>query len=198
MAIFGWEAIHGPSKTALSSTPTPSAVATIDNHAIAVPTPSALPLPNATAISTPYGAVATLSIPRIGIQNAPIYDRGTTSKGVMLIAAGYAATHYEFSAPFGAGNAVIYGHDDIQGNIFGHLYDLAPGDLIQITSGGQTQTYQVSGHQIVPPTDVGILAPTGDVRLTVITCWPFDVDTKRWIVTAYRVSNHPPGSTGGA
>ncbi|HEV2012748.1 MAG TPA: class D sortase [Candidatus Dormibacteraeota bacterium] len=130
--------------------------------------------------------MATISIPRIGIHNAPIYDRGTSSKGEMLIAPGYAVTHYAFSAPFGGGNAVIYGHDDIQGNIFGHLYDLGPGDLIQVTMAGQTQNYRVSGHQIVAPTSVSVLAPTADVRLTIITCWPFNVDTKRWIVTAFK------------
>ena len=102
----------------------------------------------------------------------------------MLIAPGYAVTHYSFSAPFGAGNAVIYGHDDIQGNIFGHLYDLAAGDLIEISVGTTTQTYRVSGHQIVAPTAVSVLAPSSDARLTIITCWPFNVDTKRWIVTA--------------
>lgn len=130
--------------------------------------------------------LARISIPRIGIHAAPVYDRGTDSKGNMLIASGYAVTHYAFSAPFGAGNAVIYGHDDIQGNIFGHLYDLGPGDVIQIDVAGQTQTYRVTGHQIVPPTAVSVLNPTADDRLTIITCWPFNVDTKRWIVTAVK------------
>ena len=115
-----------------------------------------------------------------------MYDRGTDAKGVMLIAPGYAVTRYGFSAAFGTGNTVLYGHDDIQGNIFGHLYDLGAGDLIQITVGGTTQAYRVSGHEIVAPTAVGVLAPTGDVRLTLITCWPYNVDTKRWIVTALK------------
>jgi LPXTG-site transpeptidase (sortase) family protein len=169
-----------------------------DKHAVAVATPSATAAPapaTATASSNATGtaaaarpaAMATISIPRIGIHNAPIYDRGLDSRGEMLIAPGYAVTHYAFSAPFGGGNAVIYGHDDIQGNIFGHLYDLGPGDLIQIIVGGQAQSYRVTGHQIVAPTSVGILNPTGDVRLTIMTCWPFNVDTKRWIVTAVRV-----------
>ena len=136
-------------------------------------------LPNATP-------VARISIARIGIRNAPIYDRGTDSKGNMLIASGYAVTHYSFSAPLGSGNAVIYGHDDIQGNIFAHLYDLTAGDTIQISVAGQTQTYRVTGHQIVAPSNVAVMNPTGDIRLTIITCWPFNVDTKRWIVTAVR------------
>ena len=59
-------------------------------------------------------------------------------------------------------------------------------DLIQVTVGGQTQIYRVTGHQIVTPTAISVLAPTPDVRLTIITCWPFNVDSKRWIVTAVR------------
>src|SRR2546423_1462632 len=98
------------------------------------------------------------------------------------------------SAPFrasgglcGRRNTVIYGHDDIQGNIFGHLYDLKAGDTVQISVGAETQTYRVTGHQIVLPSAVSVLAPTSDARLTIITCWPFNVDTKRWIVTAVKV-----------
>jgi sortase A len=168
---------------AASIPPSPSASPT----APATPQPTQAAQPNAAAAvaaapSTPV--VARISIPRIGIRNAPIYDRGTNAKGIMLIAPGYAVTHYAFSAPFGTGNTFLYGHDDIQGNIFGHLYDLAPGDVVQVNVGGATQVYRVTGHEIVPPTAVGILAPTADVRLTIMTCWPFNVDTKRWVVTA--------------
>lgn len=171
---------------ALTARPTGSARGT--------PSPSALPR-STTAQNTGVEAgggtgaagsttTARLSIPRIGIRNAPIFDRGTDAKGVMLIASGYAVTHYASSAGFGRGNAVLYGHDDIQGNVFAKLYDLNAGDVIEVSVGSQTQQYRVTGHQIVAPTAVGVLAPTGDVRLTIITCWPFNVDTKRWIVTA--------------
>jgi sortase A len=172
--------------------------------ALSLPSPSARPAATASASTEPTEAaqrkaaaavasaapptavIARISIPRIGIRNAAVYDRGIDAKGIMLIAPGYSVTHYGFSAPFGTGNAVLYGHDDIQGNIFGHLYDLRPGDIIQISLGGEMQSYQVTGHQIVAPTAVSILAPTPDVRLTIITCWPFNVDTKRWIVTAVK------------
>lgn len=140
----------------------------------------------AAAVAPPTPVMARISIPRIGIRNAPVYDRGVDAKGLMLIAPGYAVTRYAYSAPFGTGNTVLYGHDDIQGNIFGHLYDLAAGDTVQITVGGETQVYRVTGHQIVPPSGVGVLNPTPDVRLTIMTCWPFNVDTKRWIVTAVK------------
>ncbi|MDQ6712274.1 MAG: sortase [Candidatus Dormibacteraeota bacterium] len=177
------------SRTVLAS---PSPRATLS------PTPTATPTPQPTeavqrnaaaaeaAAAPPTPITARISIPRIGIRNAPVYDRGVDAKGMMLIAPGYSVTRYSFSAAFGTGNTFLYGHDDIQGNIFGHLYDLAPGDTVQIVVGGETQVYRVTGHQIVPPTAVSVLNPTADVRLTIMTCWPFNVDTKRWIVTAVK------------
>ena len=140
----------------------------------------------AAAPAPPTAVTARISILRIGIRNAPVYDRGLDGKGLMLIAPGYSVTRYSYSAAFGTGNTFLYGHDDIQGNIFGHLYDLRPGDTIQITVAGETQVYRVTGHQIVPPTEVSVLNPTSDARLTIMTCWPFNVDTKRWIVTAVK------------
>src|ERR1700686_1205537 len=53
------------------------------------------------AAAPPAAAIPSISIPRIGIRNAPVYDRGTSAKGIMLIAPGYAVTHYVSSAPFG-------------------------------------------------------------------------------------------------
>lgn len=176
-------------QTTASSAPSTTTPPTATPAASVQATPSTAERNAAAALAAaapPTKATAQISIPRIGIHSAPVYDRGTDNKGVMLIAPGYAVTHYSFSAAFGTGNTVLYGHDDIQGNIFGHLYDLAPGDLIQISTGGQALTYQVTGHQIVAPTAVSVLKPTADVRLTIITCWPFNVDTKRWIVTAVR------------
>jgi sortase A len=180
-----------PARIQATATSTPSTAPSASATPIATPQPTEAAQRNAAAAvaaAAPPGAVvARISIPRIGIRNAPIYDRGIDAKGVMLIAPGYSVTHYAFSSPFGTGNTVLYGHDDIQGSIFAHLYDLAPGDLITVALGGQTQSYRVSGHQIVAPTSVSVLAPTGDARLTIITCWPYNVDTKRWIVTALKI-----------
>jgi len=173
LAIAMPTATPSPSPTAAPTTPPAEAA---QRNAAAV----------AAAVAPPTPVMARISIPRIGIRNAPVYDRGVDAKGLMLIAPGYAVTRYAYSAPFGTGNTVIYGHDDIQGNIFGHLYDLAPGDTVQITFGGETQVYRVTGHQIVAPTAVSVLNPTADARLTIMTCWPFNVDTKRWIVTAVK------------
>ena len=173
------------SLVAIASTmpsPSPSAAATAQAMEAAQRNAAAA----VAAVAPPTPIVARISIPRIGIRNAPVYDRGLDARGSMLIAPGYSVTRYAYSAPLGTGNTFLYGHDDIQGNIFGHLYDLAPGDTVQITVGGETQVYRVTGHQIVPPSAVGVLDPTPDVRLTIMTCWPFNVDTRRWIVTAVK------------
>ena len=104
----------------------------------------------------------------------------------MLIAKGYSVTHFDSSSPIGSGNAVLYGHDDIEGSVFGRLKDLASGDEIDITpAGASLVVYHVTGpHKFVQPNAVQILNPTNDVRLTLFTCWPNWVDTQRVVVTA--------------
>ena len=147
--------------------------------------PRFLPNTNSTGAG-PNQVVAYLSIPRLGIKNAPILDRGVDTHGNMLIAKGYAVTHYAFSSPIGSGNAVLYGHDDIEGSVFASLKDLKAGDEVDVAdAGGSVVVYRVTGKPtIVAPTAVQILQPTNDVRLTLFTCWPNWVDTQRVVVTA--------------
>ena len=147
--------------------------------------PRFLPNTNSTGAG-PSQVVAYLSIPRLGIKNAQIFDRGVDARGNMLIAKGYSVTHYAFSSPIGTGNAVLYGHDDIEGSIFASLKDLKAGDEVDVAlADGSAVVYRVTGKPtIVPPTAVEILKPTNDVRLTLFTCWPNWVDTKRVVVTA--------------
>jgi len=133
----------------------------------------------------PSQVIAYISIRKVGINNAPIFNRGVDPKGNMLIATGYSVTHFDYSSPIGSGNAVLYGHDDIQGSVFGRLKDLAIGDEIDVaTAGAAPVVYHVTARAIVEPTAVQILKPTNDVRLTLFTCWPNWVDTKRVVVTA--------------
>src|SRR6202022_3850076 len=133
----------------------------------------------------PSQVVAYLSIPKLGIKNAQIFDRGVDGGGNMLIAKGYAVTHYSNSSAIGSGNAVLYGHDDIEGSVFGRLKDLKVGDEVDVNAAdGSPVAYHVTGRSIVAPTAVQILQPTNDVRLTLFTCWPNWVDTQRVVVTA--------------
>jgi len=105
-------------------------------------------LPNTSSTGAgPNQVVAYISIPRLGIKNAPIFDRGVDAKGNMLIAQGYSVTHYAFSSPIGSGNAVLYGHDDIEGSVFGSLKDLNAGDEVDVADASGSRTaYHVTGH----------------------------------------------------
>ena len=146
--------------------------------------PKFLPNTNSTGAG-PNQVVAYLSIPRLGIKNAPIFDRGVDAKGNMLIAKGYSVTRYAFSSPIGSGNAVLYGHDDIEGSVFARLQELKAGDEVDVALAGDSPVvYHVTSRRIVAPTAVEILQPTNDVRLTLFTCWPTWVDTQRVVVTA--------------
>jgi LPXTG-site transpeptidase (sortase) family protein len=133
----------------------------------------------------PNTRVAVLSIPKLKVQ-APVYQRGVDSRGNMVIAHGYSVTQFQYSAAIGRGNTVLYGHDDIEGSVFGRLSDLGPGDQIVVTlsSSGESTVWRVTARTIVAPNAVHILDSTSDVRLTLFTCWPTWVDSKRVVITA--------------
>jgi len=140
---------------------------------------------SSSAAVDPNTRVAVLSIPKLKVQ-APIYERGVDATGNMVIAHGYAITQFLYSAAIGTGNTVLYGHDDIEGSVFGRLADLGPGDQIVVTlnSSGESTVWRVTARTIVAPNAVKILDATSDVRLTLFTCWPTWVDTKRVVITA--------------
>jgi LPXTG-site transpeptidase (sortase) family protein len=136
--------------------------------------------------------VAWLSIPALGLAQVPIFDRGLDSGRHMQIAGGYAVSRYDRSAPFGShSNTVLYGHDDIEGGVFGRLSSLRPGSQITLQlPGGATLAYQVSrAPTIVPPQYVSILAPSTSPQLTLFTCYPLWQDDHRVFLTAVPVSS---------
>lgn len=123
-------------------------------------------------------------IPRLGVR-APVYERGVDRSGHLPIANGYAVTHFRFSAPLGGrGNYVIYGHDDIQGNIFSALGTLQAGDRVYLHRGLHEYVYQVTGSAVVLPTQISVLDPTPSATLTMISCTPLWVDSHRIVVRA--------------
>jgi hypothetical protein len=107
----------------------------------------------------PSQVVAYLSVPKLGIKNAQIFDRGVDGTGNMLIAKGYAVTHYANSSPIGSGNAVLYGHDDIEGSIFGRRR----GRLPRVGAGDcrPDRGRDPAAHQRRPVNGVHVLAQLG-------------------------------------
>lgn len=92
--------------------------------------------------------------------------------------------HIGSADPGQVGNIVLSAHNDIYGEIFRYLDQLAPGDEIQVHTLTQVHTYVVTGTRIVAPTEVSVMAPTDHPSLTLISCYPYLVDNQRIVVKA--------------
>jgi sortase A len=132
-----------------------------------------LPLP------TPGPAQAMrIQIPAINV-DAPVVQGDSweqLKKGV--------GQHIGSVDPGQTGNLVLSAHDDVFGEIFRNLDHLQPGDQVVLFTAQQQYVYIVTGSQIVEPTQVEVMKPTSDPTVTLISCYPYMVDTKRIIVFA--------------
>lgn len=80
------------------------------------------------------------------------------------------------------GNMVLSGHNDVFGEVFRYLDRLKPGDEIIVYTSGNSYTYVVSEWFLVEPTQVDVMDPTPDATITLISCYPYLIDTERIIV----------------
>jgi sortase A len=94
------------------------------------------------------------------------------------------AQHLGTPDPGQPGNVIFSAHDDIYGEIFRRLDELAPGDEIQIYTASQVFIYVVTHRRLVEPTEVSIMNPTPYPSLTLISCYPYMVDNQRIAVFA--------------
>jgi sortase A len=116
-----------------------------------------------TSESVPSGGLTRLSIPKINL--AAIVVEGTGPKQLLL-----GPGHMEDTATPGEnGNAVISGHRD---TFFRHIYELQKGDEVFVQRSGKTYRYAVQSKLVVQPTDLSVINPSKDARLTLITCYP--------------------------
>src|SRR5688500_2697616 len=108
--------------------------------------------------------------------------------------ADYAVGHHKGSVnPGQVGNVVLSGHVDYKGQVFK--------DLHQVKKGDEVLLYTEKGQYIYVVTDIVIVREEGvseeqkranaaymnqwkDLTLTMITCWPYGIDTHRLIVIA--------------
>lgn len=95
-----------------------------------------------------------------------------------------AGHHIGSANPGERGNCFVSGHDDIYGEIFRYLDKVKIGDEITIYAGQQPYTYIVRATRIVEPNDVSIMYPTSTPILTLMTCYPYMVDSHRLAVIA--------------
>lgn len=86
--------------------------------------------------------------------------------------------------PGEAGNVVLSAHNDIFGELFRDLDRLKPGDEIVLSTGARDFVYRVTGLRIVEPTEVSVMEATARPTVTLISCYPYLVDTQRIVVFA--------------
>jgi len=123
-------------------------------------------------------AVAILEIDKIDIK-LPV------AEGVDLATLKFALGHMPKTASLGSvGNAVVAGHRSHSfGTYFNRLNEVAIGDTIKVTTGGQTYTYEVYETLIVEPDDLSVLRGSSSHKvITLITCHPIYTSTHRLIV----------------
>jgi sortase A len=157
------------------SAPRPT-VATFQQFASAISSYQAQPMDAQTGLR--------LIIPSIHV-NAPIVERGVV-QGWMVVAPGQVVTHFIYSAYPGAlGNAILYSH---AGTVFRHLDSLAVGDTLIVQTPQGVAHFRVRELRIVAPTDLSVLNATPTATLTLLTCYPYMVDSSRLVVIADLVS----------
>jgi sortase A len=120
-----------------------------------------------------------LQIPAIGVDHPVVQGDGweQLKKGV--------GQHIGSPNPGQQGNLVLSAHNDVFGEIFRDLDKLKPGDEIIVFTSQRTFTYSVQQSQIVEPTQVEVMAPSQEPVVTLISCYPYLVDDKRYVITAY-------------
>lgn len=152
----------------------PSAASTVPQRLADLVQP-VVPVP----IPTPGPQSPTrIVIPSIGV-DAPIVpgdDWEQLKKGV--------GHHLGSANPGERGNMVLSAHNDIFGEIFRDLDKVELEDEIIIYAGEVPFRYVVKAIRIVEPTDVSVMGPTSNAVATLITCYPYMIDTQRIVVIA--------------
>jgi len=127
------------------------------------------------------GLVGRITIPRLRLSVVVV-------EGVTKTALRRAVGHIPGTAlPGEAGNVGVAGHRD---TFFRPLKDLRVKDQIHFSTLKGDFNYEVESLKVVAPDDVGVLAPSGENVLTMVTCYPFyyvGSAPKRWIVRARQV-----------
>jgi sortase A len=123
-------------------------------------------------------AVAMLEIPRLGMSMVVL--EGAEERQLKLGPGHIRGT----PMPGTGGNVGVAGHRD---TFFRPLRFTRKKDTIKMITHGQEYRYTVVSLEIVEPSNIEALRPTGHETLTLVTCYPFDFvgpAPKRFIVRA--------------
>jgi sortase A len=117
-----------------------------------------------------------IQIPAIGV-DAPVVE----GDGWEPLKQG-AGHHIGSANPGERGNCVISAHNDIFAEIFRDLPDLDLDDEVFVHTASRVYRYVVTQKRIIEPTEVSVMYPTSSPVLTLISCYPYGMDTHRVVV----------------
>ena len=127
------------------------------------------------------GLIGRIEIPRLVLSLAVL-------EGVDNATLRHAVGHIPGTAlPGERGNVGLAGHRD---TFLRPLKDVRVKDEIQFSTPTGDFKYEVESLRVVEPDNIGVLAPSDDHVLTIVTCYPFNyigAAPKRWIVRARQV-----------
>lgn len=153
--------------------------------------------------TTTVGAEPKLIIPKISTEVPILWDANAADQNSLNAAMDKGVAWFNINGasarPGEVGNFVLSGHSSNdwldKGDfkfIFARLDQLNEGDTVYVNYNSTRYTYQVTGKQIVKPTDVAALTvPTSKPMLTLLTCTPLGTALNRLLVFADQVSPDP-------
>ena len=131
------------------------------------------------------GVEGYVSVPEYGI-NLPIYH-GTAESSLARGAGQLYGTSFPVGGP--STRSVICGHTGVvYAMLFTRLMQMKMGNLFYINVLGHTLAYKVVNIKIILPSDVNaIKIVPGEDLVTLLTCYPYGINTHRLLVTGERV-----------
>ena len=182
--------------------PTPEPTPT--EKATPKPTPSPTPTPTRPpAAESPPTRIVAPSIEMdapIEAMGWELVDRDGTMTSEWQVPTDAAGWHLNSALPGHEENVVLSGHHSIEGKVFRYVVDLEMGDEITLYVGDTPYVYTVTDKYILKEMGVSTatrkknaqwILPSGDERLTLVTCWPYE-----WPGNSHRVIvvARPPGA----
>jgi sortase A len=132
------------------------------------------------AVAKEGDVLGRIEIPRLGMMVAIL--EGTKSRTLRLGVGHIKGTAF----PGEPGNIGIAGHRD---TFFRGLRDIRSSDEIQIQTANGLSRYEVDWVRIVAPETIGVLAPSPESAITLVTCYPFHyigAAPERFVVHAHK------------
>lgn len=171
--------------------PTPTDLPATDVPPSPTPTPSPSPTPTPTPTSLPRAEEPPTRIvaPAIDLDAKvtpmgwEMVEKDGTLSSEWVVPKKAAGWHMNSALPGHGENVVLSGHHNVDGKVFRYVVDLSIGDRVTLYADGSPYAYEVSEKYILKEYGMPLeirrknaqwIMPSGDERLTLVTCWPYE------------------------